>query len=155
MMFNLTFLLWRITLDAQPQGRLRSMISRISALIGVAVLGLALADCGGAPTPTPPPSLDPGTPAGRGQFLFEANCAACHALVDGVVLSGPSLAHIAVTAQTRIEGMTAEDYIRESIVNPDAYAIKGFQAGLMRQDFSRSLTSDEVNDLVAFLMTQK
>jgi len=131
------------------------MISRPFLLTALVTMSLALADCGGAPTPASPPAINPNSSAGRGQILFEANCAACHALVDGVVLSGPSLAHIAVTAQTRIEGMTAQDYIRESIVNPDAYAIKGYQVGLMRQDFARSLTSDDVTNLVAFLMTQK
>jgi len=134
---------------------MESRNKRCSSGLIVALAAILLAACASDPTPAPAPTLDPESAAGRGLRLFEANCAACHAIEDGVVLSGPPLAHIALIAESRIEGMTAEDYLRESIVNPNAYAIRGYQTGLMRQDFGRTLTSDNVSDIVAYLMTLK
>ncbi len=132
------------------------MPRRFIVILGfVLILLAALSGCGGKPTAVPTPTPDPGSPEGRGLRLFQANCAACHALQDGVVLSGPSLAHIAIIGGSRIKGMSAEDYIRQSIVDPNAYAIRGFETGTMRQDFAQTLTSDQVSDIVAFLMTQK
>ncbi len=86
-------------------------------------------------------------------IVFQANCATCHALAADVVIVGPSLAHIATTAGTRVEGLDAEDYLRESIVNPNAYTVEGFAEGSMQQNFANQLTSDDVTHVIAFLMT--
>ena len=93
------------------------------------------------------------SPAGQGLVLFQANCAACHALAEDVVIVGPSLAHIATRAETRVEGLSAEGYLRESIVNPNVYIVEGYSEGSMQQNFGRLLTSEEVDNLIAFLMT--
>ena len=121
---------------------------------GVSVLGLCLAACGPA-APTPPPTLDPNSLAGRGLVLFRADCAACHALEPEVVIVGPSLAGVADRAGQRVAGLTAEAYLHDSILNPDDYVVAGFAPGTMRQDFATALTSDEVEALVAFLLTLK
>lgn len=85
--------------------------------------------------------------------LFQAHCAACHALVEDVIIVGPSLAHVASRAVDRVPGLSAEDYIRHSILYPDDYVVEGFAAGTMQQNFAGQLTSDEVNRLVAYLLT--
>jgi mono/diheme cytochrome c family protein len=112
-----------------------------------------LTACGGESTAAPTPTIDPASDAGQGRTLFQANCAACHSTAEAVMLVGPSLAHIATLSQTRVEGLSAEDYLHESIVAPDAYTVDGFLEGTMQQNFGQVLTSDEVDQIVTYLMT--
>ncbi|MCA9912828.1 MAG: c-type cytochrome [Anaerolineae bacterium] len=105
------------------------------------------------PATAPTPTIDLASDAGKGMMVFQANCATCHALAEDVVIVGPSLAHIATTAGNRVEGLAAEDYLRESIVNPNAYTVEGFAEGAMQQNFATQLTSDDVTHVIAFLMT--
>ena len=108
-----------------------------------------------AAVPTPDLGEDLSTPEGRGraQFII-SGCIACHA-VSGVseATIGPSLNGIATRAETRIEGYTAEDYIHESIMDPNAFIVETFAPDVMVQTFSETLTEEEVNDLTAWLLT--
>jgi len=122
------------------------------------VILLFLAACTASPetntnSAPPTPTIDMASDAGRGLIVFQANCATCHALAEDVVVVGPSLAHIATIAETRVEGLDAEEYLRESIVNPNVYTVEGFAEGSMQQNFASQLTSDEVTQVIAFLMT--
>lgn len=122
------------------------------------LLLLLLAACASpAATPAPPltPRPDPNTSEGRGAALFagKGRCATCHALSPDTVIVGPSLAGIANRAATRVEGRTAEQYIEESILNPDAYRPPGFESQQMDTSLAKLLTVDEVEELVAYLMT--
>lgn len=95
-------------------------------------------------------------PVVRGQALFSntpAICSTCHSLTPDVVIVGPSLAGIGERAASRVEGQSAEAYIRTSIVNPAAHIVDGFQ-DVMQKNFGDVLSSDQINDLIAFLMTQ-
>ena len=74
-------------------------------------------------------------------------------LEPGVVLVGPSFDGIATRAAGRVPGLSAEEYLRESILDPDAYVVDGFPAGQMLQNFSELLTEEEIDSLVAFLLT--
>ncbi len=99
----------------------------------------------------------PDDPAARGGILFKsapAICSTCHALQPGAVVVGPSLAGIATRAGTRIPGMSAEDYIRDSILHPSHFVVPGFPDAMVK-DFGTILTADQINDLIAFLMTLK
>ncbi len=51
--------------------------------------------------------------------------------------------------------MTAEEYLHQSIVDPNAFVVPGFPKGQMIQNFGKILTEEEINDLVAFLLTLK
>lgn len=84
-----------------------------------------------------------------------AGCRICHSLQPGVVIVGPSLAGIATRAATRVPGLSAEEYIRQSILEPDAYVVPGFPPGQMVQNLGEILTPEQIDDLVAFLMTLK
>ncbi len=112
-----------------------------------------LVGCGGGDEKKSESQLDPNTDAGRGEQVFKTNCATCHAVKGDRVVVGPSLAGIAIRAGSRIEGVYAEDYIRESILYPNNYTVPDFPEGTMQQNFANQLTSDEVNYLVAYLMT--
>jgi Fe-S-cluster-containing hydrogenase component 2 len=102
------------------------------------------------------------SPADDGRALYfetklgtNAGCRICHSLEPGVVLVGPSFDGVATRAATRVPGMSAEDYIRQSILDPNAYVVEGFPAGQMLQNFGELLTPEQIDDLVAFLLTLK
>ena len=98
--------------------------------------------------------------ATNGEALFKQSvigqnpgCATCHSL-DGSQLVGPSLQGIATRAGTRVQGQSAEQYIHTSMVDPDAFVVEGFTKGVM-PSFKDALNDQQLNDLIAFLMTQK
>lgn len=81
-------------------------------------------------------------------------CNTCHSLEPDTTLVGPSLANIGTEAGNRVEGMSAEEYIHQSIVEPDAHVVEGFSPGIMPGTYGTQLSEQQVNDLVAFLLTQ-
>lgn len=95
-------------------------------------------------------SDDPGVM--RGRQLFSTRCASCHSLEPGVDITGPSLAGIADRAWQRIPGVGPEAYIRASILYPSNYIVAGY-ADLMQKNFGEQLSSQDIDDLIAFLMT--
>ncbi|RMF50249.1 MAG: hydrogenase iron-sulfur subunit [Anaerolineae bacterium] len=105
-------------------------------------------------------SLGSDPEAGRRLFYenslgTNAGCRICHSLEPGVRLVGPSLAGVATRAATRVPGMSAEEYLRQSILEPDAYVVEGYPAGQMVPHLGDILSKEQVDDLVAFLMTLK
>src|SRR5687767_891431 len=67
-------------------------------------------------------------------------CASCHSL-DGTRIVGPSWDGLAARAETRVNGMSAVEYLRESIVDPSAYVVEDYQ-DVMPDHFGEDL-SDE------------
>ena len=49
--------------------------------------------------------------------------------------------------------MSAEEYLRESIVDPAAYSVEGF-ADSMPKGLRILLSEEDIDNLVAFLLTQ-
>lgn len=86
---------------------------------------------------------------------INTGCKVCHSLDKDVTIVGPSFYGLADRAANRIPGMSAEEYIRQSILEPDAYVVPDFPKGLMVQNFIEILTENQTDDLVAFLMTLK
>lgn len=141
---------------------------------------------GPAPAPTPAfeavgsdltKPLPPGDPQ-RGAALWNqevkqasgaaASCKACHSLKPGEVLVGPSLAGIATQAAERIkapdykgQAKTPEEYIRESIQQPNAYIVEPDKyaaspgVSKMPANLGNLMSAQDLADLIAFLMTQK
>lgn len=101
-----------------------------------------------APTPTLTPLEQ------IGQSVYTLRCAQCHVLVPDTVVIGPSLAGVATRAESRVPGLDAQAYIEESILFPKAYLVEGF-ADTMPTNFAKELTSEELEAVVAFLMTLK
>jgi cytochrome c2 len=82
----------------------------------------------------------------------EAGCLTCHALGrEG--LRAPNLAGIGSQAATRIPGKSAEDYIRESLVEPCAYVVEGYDC-IMPQTLLQTLGPAKITALIAFLESQ-
>lgn len=80
-------------------------------------------------------------------------CSTCHSIEPGKVIVGPSLAGSASRAAERKPDLSVEEYIRESILDPNAYVVEGFSEGLMYQNYQDVLTEEEINDLIAYLLT--
>ncbi len=100
--------------------------------------------------------------AARGDTFFHGKgdggkypCSACHSLTAGQTLVGPSLAGIATRGATTVAGYSAEQYVHESVVQPNAHVVEGFNSGIMPQTFGAQMTKQELADIIAFLMTQK
>lgn len=128
----------------------------IFVVVGV-IAALMLAACGGGASSAP--AAGAGGDAAAGKALFAQSvigsnpgCITCHALEAGKTLVGPSMAGIASRAGGTVAGQSAEQYVRQSITEPDAYVVKGFAKGLMPKP---TLTDKQVNDLVAYLLTLK
>lgn len=136
------------------------------------VLVLVLAACGGGGGQQAPSQPSGGAVSGdpqRGEQLFKQTtigsapgCSTCHSLEPGQTLVGPSLAGIATKAEEIIKSpdytgkaKTVDEFLRESIVDPNAYVEKGFSPGVMYQNYGKDLTEQQIADLVAFLKTLK
>lgn len=123
-----------------------------------AVAGVLLAACG-------PQGGDP--ERGRALYLQQSlgeagapGCVGCHSLEPERVIVGPSHAHVASRAELVVasdnydgEASSAAEYLRESILKPDAYVVPGFDPGLMYDRYQDVLSEDQIADLVAFLLT--
>lgn len=82
----------------------------------------------------------------------QPGCSTCHSLEPGQVIVGPSLAGVGARAGDRVEGLTAEEYIEQSIRNPDAYVVEGFEEGTM-PSWDEILSDAQIEALVAYLLT--
>jgi mono/diheme cytochrome c family protein len=90
--------------------------------------------------------------ADNGAQLVEAyGCIACHRLgVSSRV--APAFEGIAERAATRRPPLTAADYLYESIINPTAYVVVGYQPA-MPQNYPDRLSDQELGDIIAYLLT--
>jgi len=137
---------------------------KTSLFIIFLLLIMFLAACGGGADSEPPAADNVVGDAARGETLYKQTtigaasapgCVTCHSLELDVVLVGPSHAGMATRAETAVSGQSAEAYLRESIVNPNAHVTEGYTAGVMYQNYATDLSEQEISDLVAYLMTLK
>jgi ferredoxin len=96
--------------------------------------------------------------AGRSLFFentlgVNTGCRVCHSLKEGVVIVGPSLDGVGTRAGSTVPGLSSAEYLHQSIVDPDAHIVDGFEPGVMLGSFEELLTEDQITDLVAFLLT--
>lgn len=119
-------------------------------------------------TPTPAPTLElalfpsptprPVSGEDAASIILNAGCGACHAIgnLGEVGKVGPDLSNIGQTAGERVAGLTAAEYLHQSIVEPNAYIAPECPngpclAGIMPQDYGQRLTSGQIEALVIFL----
>lgn len=95
-------------------------------------------------------------PAEAGALLFKKNCASCHT-VDGKLSVGPPLNAKYGTQEKLADGssVTVDDnYIRESILDPDAKVVDGFQ-GVSMTSFANQFSDDEISYLISYIKSIK
>jgi mono/diheme cytochrome c family protein len=110
------------------------------------------------PEPPPPPTTTttgttttteqpPGSAAAGRAVFTSAGCGGCHTFAPAGASGsvGPDL-------DEALQGKDAE-FIRQSIVDPNAEITQGFSAGVMPQNFGQELSPKQLDDLVAFLMS--
>ncbi len=96
----------------------------------------------------------------QGEALFTGgNCSTCHT-IDGKTsgMVGPDLTRIGIDGADRQPGVSAGDYITESIESPEAFVATGVERaipGIMTKPLTANLSPAEVEALVAFLSAQK
>lgn len=96
------------------------------------------------------------------EIILNAGCGNCHKIGDigEAHKVGPDLSYIGLTAEDRVPDMSAEDYIKQSILEPNAYLAPecpntSCLPNIMPQNFSMRLTDSQMETLVAFLMDQQ
>ncbi|MEZ4511063.1 MAG: cytochrome c oxidase subunit II [Chloroflexota bacterium] len=110
-------------------------------------------------------------PAERGQLWYSdpnLNCVACHS-ADGTALAGPTWQAIIGRQEALADGSSVvidADYIRNSVLDPNAQIVAGFQPNVMPQNLADTIGEieqnildtqgtevDIINDLIAFMET--
>jgi cytochrome c oxidase subunit II len=100
-----------------------------------------------------------GGPGGGGgqadgkQVFTSSGCGGCHTLADAGTDAtvGPKLDGLAETAAERRKGTSAEDYVRQSITEPQAFVVKGFP-NVMPKDYREQLSPEQLDALVEYLL---
>jgi mono/diheme cytochrome c family protein len=86
------------------------------------------------------------------QIFTAAGCAGCHTFApagsNGDI--GPSLDELASAAGDREPGTSAEDYVRESLTNPEAVLVEGF--GNAMPSYEGRLTDEQIQALLDYLL---
>ncbi len=82
-----------------------------------------------------------------GMETYLAECAACHGAASG---AGPSLSVIQAEAGSRVEGLSAEEYVIQSIVDPGAFIVPDY-ADIMPKDYAERLSQEQIHALVRFI----
>ena len=97
------------------------------------------------------------TPAQLGQKIYNTrNCNGCHSL-DGTVLVGPSFKGLYGKTREMADGSSVtadENYIMESIKNPNLKIVKGFNPNQMPA-FEGLLSEEEIMGVIEFIKDQK
>lgn len=117
----------------------------------VLIAVMMTASCGGGGESTEGPEL-------LGEELFgdvvvggKAGCTSCHSLEPGDDGIGPSLAGLGALAGGRLPGMSAAEYLREAIVDPDSYVVEGYDPGIMPKGWD--LSDSQIDSLVEYLLS--
>jgi cytochrome c oxidase subunit II len=101
----------------------------------------------------PPPAQTGGSTDAAATFK-SAGCSGCHTFTPAGATGtiGPNLDHLVTDAAKYGQGETAQQYVRESIIDPGKVVVTGYPNGIMPTTFATSLTSAQVDALVSYLL---
>jgi cytochrome c peroxidase len=134
------------------------MFNLVSAVVGfwtVVVLSVAISCKPIEAQDKVQATTQPAAPRGTVAIINRGACANCHIIpgvpgADGEV--GPDLTTLGKVAGSRRPKTTAKEYIRESILDPDAFVAPGdFEEGVMPRKFGKTLSEDDLHKLVDYL----
>ena len=132
--------------------RSRRVDQRPAPLLALGLLLVLLVACGGAAADEPPPTPTLVPQLAAGQRVFVTHCGACHSISADTVIVGPSLAGIAARGGQRVDGLDARAYVYSSVLQPSDHLVEGFD-DLMPQDLAKKLTGEELDAVVAYVLT--
>jgi cytochrome c oxidase subunit II len=92
-------------------------------------------------------------PEDLGRLLWKTQCSSCHS-IDGSKNTGPTWLNLYGREEVMTDGSTVtacDNYIRESIINPQAKIVKGYENANM-SSFAH-YTNDQINGIIAFMRT--
>jgi cytochrome c551/c552 len=104
-------------------------------------------------TATAPATTAAAAPSAAGKAIFvSAGCGACHTFKAAGTSAkvGPDL-DTAPATDAKKANMSLAAFVRESIVNPNAFIAPGFPKGVMPQNFGTSLGKSKIDALVSFI----
>lgn len=104
--------------------------------------------------------------AARGELLYNGQeraqaqpvvlgCSGCHlggAQAPDTVMTWDNTVNIRLD-EAQFAGYTPEQYLIESIVNPNAYVVPPYASGVMPQNYNEQLSVQDVADIIAYLRT--
>ena len=116
--------------------------------VAIAGLALVLGACG------------PSEEVLAGEEIFQVGveeegvmaCGMCHR-VDGRGQNAPPLDGIAGRAANEVAGLSAEEYLHQSIVDPNVYLIEGYDIIKMPPNYGEKLSENDINNLIAYMLT--
>jgi len=96
------------------------------------------------------------------QDRYRTRCEGCHSLDGSEARGAPTMLGISETAGSRVPEMSASDYLQQSILDPSAYIVEGYEKKMPPYKVVKEvevgqtgiLTQEELNNLIAFLLTQ-
>lgn len=91
-----------------------------------------------------------------GEKVFSSRCVACHTLTETKGI-GPGFKGVWGKQEKMADGQTVavdENYVRESVLNPQAKVVEGFPAGVM-PSFAGQLSEQELMGVIEFLKSLK
>ncbi len=145
-------------LEARPAGELVQPTEEELAAMPTAT---ATAVAGDIPTPAPTNTPRPVQGEDAEDIILNSGCGSCHKIgtLGEAHKVGPDLSNIGNIAAERIEGMTAEEYIYQSIVDPNAYIVTDCPntpclANIMPRDYTSRLSPGQIDIMVAYLLEQ-
>lgn len=104
-------------------------------------------------TTSPTTTSSSGGDVAAGKTVFNDNCTSCHTFAaagsSGTI--GPNLDDAPAKDAKADGNMDLAAFIKESIEDPEAYIASGYSGGIMPTSFGTSLTSKQIDDLVAFI----
>jgi mono/diheme cytochrome c family protein len=81
-------------------------------------------------------------------------CATCHTIGKGGALRFPDLAGIGGRAKSRIPGMSDVDYLAQSMYEPNAFIVEGFNPGMPEiHKPPIGLSDEEILTVIAYLQS--
>jgi hypothetical protein len=158
-----------VILRAEPAGELRQPtaeeLAELEATATPAATAVATLSPDVTPTETTTPAPSPTPQPLQGEdietILTGSGCGSCHSIGEHGERRkvGPDLSNISSVAGKRIEGVSAEEYLRQSVIDPNAFIAEqcpngACLANIMPADYGTRLSAEQVEMLVGFLMEQ-
>lgn len=92
----------------------------------------------------------------KGNEIFHGKglCSTCHHIGGSGPARFPDLQGVAVRAETRVEGLTGVEYLAQSLYEPNAFIVPGFNPGMPHiSEPPIDLTDGEILMVIAYLQT--